>query len=480
MKEPKVRYYLEAKTKDNNNRLSKELVMAEINYAYRSLDGNGNVRLKPYRFSLQATILPANFGKAENNYKLDDEIFRKFSKTNATVKNKMAQLESALIELNNYYIHNLITPTPAEFKHELNIKLNRVKREVRTEMSILYYLNKRIIADRADLLINKKDKIKENTIKTYVTVSHLIENYQLATNDTLQFKSFDSVKYWNLWDVLDDIVKDKIKVINPNQPRKQRKQVFGYLSVTVRKYQKLLLHTLKDANKEGLKVPLDVFDTNLILENSEASKRFYIEETILKKIIAAKLDADNELQLAKEYIIIGCLTGMRYESMCDTQNATIKTCNEKGYKFDYIHSIQNKTSTEVFIPLLKPVQEILKKHGEFPTFKSNSKMNEALKKLFTFLNINRLEEVTKVTYKSGTIKTKEPINKLISTHDCKGSFYSNLYEAGVSKTVIDTITHPDKPEKNAMAKVYNKVDMIVNAKFFVDAIQNNKSVLYKL
>ncbi len=96
MKEPKVRYYLEPKFKDNNNRLANELVMAEISYAYWTLDGNGNARIKPIRYSLKTTILPSNFGLAENNYKLDKEIFIKYSKSNATVKNKMAQLESVL------------------------------------------------------------------------------------------------------------------------------------------------------------------------------------------------------------------------------------------------------------------------------------------------------------------------------------------------------------------------------------------------
>lgn len=478
MKNPKIRYYLESKSKDVSKRINKELVMAEIGYAYRTLDKKGNTRIKPFRFSLQASILPKNFGKAEFNFKLDDEVFKKYSKTDSTIKNKMLQLENAVNELNNHYTHNLLVPSPSEFKNELNIKLSRTKRDVKVDMAILDYLNKRIIDLKADLGINKRDRIKLNSIKIYVSLGHLIENYQLATNETLQFRDFDKEKYWHLWDVSDDILKDIIKVVNPNQHKKQQKQSYGYLSVTIRKYQKSLIKTLREAANDGLSVPLNINDTKLILENSEASKSFYIEESLLKKVIKANLESDKELQLAKEYLIIACLMGMRYESVYDTQNAKIEAYRKDKYNFDYIVSIQNKTSTKVCIPLLEPVKQILNKYGAFPTFKSNPKMNVALKKLFVFLKIDRLEEVTRVTYKSGTIKTKEPISKLITTHDCKGSFYSNLYEAGVSKTVIDSITHPDKADKNPMAKYYNKADMIVTAKFFVDEIKKIKSDVY--
>ena len=479
MKQPKIRYFLEAKNKDNNKRLSKELVMAEVSYAYRTLDGKGNARIKPFRFSLQATILPSEFGLPETNFRLDKEVFKKHSKKNAYILGQMAQLENAVNDLAIYFSFNKIEPTPQEFKNELKIKLGHVKREVKMELSILQYLYNKIEQSRIDVNTSKKGAIKPNTIKIYVTVSHLLENFQIATGEVLRFKDFDKSKYEQLWDVLDDIVRDKIKVVNPNQPKKQKKQDYGYLATSIRKYQKNLLQTLKEASKDGLKVPLDVYDTDLIIKDNEASKRFYIEEDILKEVIKADLQNDKDLQLAKEYLIIACLTGMRYESMYDTKNAKIITHKEGNLQFDYINSIQNKTSTEVYIPLLQPVKDILEKRGKFPTFKSNGEMNELLKKLFSFLKINRMEDVVRATYKSGVIKTKEPLNKLISTHDCRGTFYSNLYKAGVSQTIIDKITHPDKPEKNAMAVKYNKVDMIVNAKFFVEAINKIKSDVYK-
>lgn len=67
-----------------------------------------------------------------------------------------------------------------------------------------------------------------------------------------------------------------------------------------------------------------------------------------------------------------------------------------------------------------------------------------------------MENVRKVTYRSGIIESKEPMNALISSHDCKGTFYSNLYALNIPEMIIDNITHPDRKPKNAMAKIYNK------------------------
>jgi integrase len=317
-----------------------------------------------------------------------------------------------------------------------------------------------------------------NTIKTYTTVSHLIENYQLATGEKLLFEGFDAVKYWHFWDVLDDILKGKIDVVNPNQPKKQRKQVYGYLVASIRKYQKALITTLKEALKDGNILQLDVHDKNLILNDVEASKDFYVEVDELKKVIVSNVANDPKLQEAKNYFVIACLTGLRYESMAELNELKIERYKDENYDFSYIHSKHNKTNTEVYIPLLKPVLEILGTSEKLPKVSDNADVNKGLKLLFEQVKLNRKETLTKVTYRNGTITSTMPISSLISTHDCKGTFYSNLYQLGVSETVIDNITHPDRKPKNAMARVYNKTTMLAKAKMFVDEVKKVQSDVY--
>ena len=59
---------------------------------------------------------------------------------------------------------------------------------------------------------SKRDSKRTNTIKTYTSISHLIENYEIATSEKLLFSTFDELKYWNLWNISDEILKDKIKI----------------------------------------------------------------------------------------------------------------------------------------------------------------------------------------------------------------------------------------------------------------------------
>lgn len=477
MKNIKVRYYLEPKAKIVEERTKPELIMAEINYGYAEINKNGKKRHKPARFSLQESIKPSNFGKPETNFKFDDAVFKKANKNNATVRNRILNFETALNEIASSHILANTLPTPTELKKSL---AERLRTEVIQEPKddILSYLNRKIEKEKADSEKSKKNSKRKNTIKTYTTVSHLIEKYQIATGEKLLFESLDETKYWKIWDILDEILKGNIEVNNPNQPKKQREQNYGYLVTSIRKHQKTLLTTLKEALKEGNKMPLDVHDANLILKNVEATKDFYIEIDELKKIISTDVSFDTKLQCAKEYVIIACLTGMRYESMYDAQNSKIELCNDKGYNFSYIHSKHNKTSTEVCIPLLKPVQDIINLKDRFPVVPENAIINKYLKELFKHLELNRMEDVKKVTYRNGTVNTKEPISDLISTHDCKGTFYSNLYSLNISENVIDNITHPDRKPKNAMARVYNKTSMLSKAKMFVDEVMKIESEVY--
>lgn len=468
---------MESKSKEVDKRIKPELIMAEINYGYSVITPSGIKRHKPARFSLQESIMPTKFGRAEVSFKFDAEIFQKSNKNNSTIKNRMLQFENALTEIANHHITAKTIPTPKELNLSLSNKL-RIETVQAPKIDILTYLYGKIEKENANSGKSMKNSKRDNTIKTYITVSHLIENYQLATGEKLLFDALDEVKYWKFWDVLDEILKGNIEVNNPNQPKKQRKQSYGYLVTSIRKYQKALLATLKEAVKDGNKMPLDVHDANLILKEVEATKDFYIEIEELKTIISTDVSFDSKLQYAKDYVIIACLTGMRYESMFDAQNAKIEICKDEKYNFNYIHSIHNKTSTEVFVPLLKPVQNIVFGDNGFPKITDNGTINRCLKLFFEHLGLNRLEKINKVTYRNGKITSAEPISNLITTHDCKGTFYSNLYSLNVPETVIDSITHPDRKPKNAMAKIYNKTTMLTKAKLFVDEIIKINSDVY--
>jgi hypothetical protein len=407
-------------------------------------------------------------------------VFNKATKNNATIRTKMYKLQMAINKLENKYEVAGVIPPPEEFKTDLLVELGRNKKITVKDKTLLDFLYSLIDGRIADSDLGKRNSITLNTIKTYKTLSHLVENYQIATKEILTFKNFDKLKYWRFWEVQDEILKDKIKVVNPKQPRKQRKQSYGYLVTTLRKYQSALVKVFKEADEDNLEMALNVYDKNLVLERAEASKDMYVDEVELQKVIDANVEFDKDLQMAKDYIVIGSLTGMRYESMFDTKNTKVESYADNKYNFEYIHSKQNKTKTEVFMPLLKPVKDILLKYNdEFPMVQSNAAINSKLKKLFKYLEIDSLEDETLKTFRSGTLKSKKSKSKLITTHDCKKTFYTNLFNNGVNPTAIDNMTHPDASKPNKMAKVYNKASMMDKAKMFVDEINKVESKIYR-
>ncbi|MFD1293460.1 hypothetical protein ACFQ5N_06390 [Lutibacter holmesii] len=484
MNTPTIRYYLQNQNKQTvDQRIRREPIMVEINYGYVGLDGIGNKRAKPFRIALNASIEPVKFGKATENFKFDKEVFKKATRNNASIRTKMGRLQENIDLLVDRYVLSGIIPTPSEFKHDLLIELGRVKRKVLGEHKILDYLYSKIKKSEEESNMGKRSSIAPNTIKTYRTVSHLIENYQIATSSVITFENFGVKQYWEFWDVMDDILKDKIQINNPKQPRKQRKQDYGYLKTTLRKYQTTFVKTLKDAKEDSelnADFLLNVYDKNIILEKEEASKDVYVTEDEIKVIIKYDAGDDEDLQMAKEYMIIGSLTGMRFESMKDSKEAKVQVYNEGGYNFKYIHSKQNKTKTEIYIPLLEPVLNILEKYNNtLPAYGANPTINKHIKILFKKLKFDRSEDEVLRTYRSGEIRMKKPLHELITTHDCKKTFYTNLYNKQVNPTAIDNMTHPEATQKNRMAKIYNKANMLDKAKMFVDEINKIESSIYK-
>lgn len=480
MKTPIIRYYLEPKHQELDKRVNPETILVEVNYGYFVKGSNGKRRSRPFRISLNSTILPINFGRKQDNFVYNDEVFKKFSRTNTTIKVKMGQFEKAVYGLENHYVVNQMMPKPNEYKEALKIELYGKKDIEIAEQSILDFVYKKIKSDEDNLRIEQKKGISEGTIKSYRTLSHHIENYQIATGNVLTFSNFDESRYWNFWRVINNIFKGEITVANPNQLTKQRTTPDGYSASSLQKHQKNLLRVLRIAKKEH-ELVLNLDDESLTLKDSESMKDFYVLESELQKIISTDVSYDVRLQRAKEYAIVAGLTGMRFESVIDAINEDIQEYNEDGFNFQYIHSKHNKTQTEVYIPLLKPVQDIIEGYnGKFPEFPVNQTINEDLKELFSCLGIEEKVTITKVTYSEGTIISEVPKSSVISTHDFKHTFYSNLYKHRVRQSVIDNITHPDRAPKNPMAKIYNRANMLDKAKMFVSEINKINSNVYKL
>jgi hypothetical protein len=480
MKNIKTRLILKGRNKHATLRTAKELVLAEVSAGFKAMQ-NATAVYSKFQISLECQIKPQHFGLDDSNYKFDKDVFEKYSKQNAAVKTRIRTLEAAIDAVDNHFTLIEHQPSAQEFKKELFVRLGREKRKTETKKiipSVLSFLRVKIETDEKNINSNRKDEIKDNSIKTYRTLEGYIEKYQQYTGSVLQFADFDKeqVTWWNFWDVQDDILRGKITLPKIEGKRKQTHLEYGFTFNSVKKYQSALCKVLKLARKQDIDFALDVTDTNLIVKSTPSHKDLYINQAHLQKIIDCK-PTTPELQEAKDYVILASLTGMRYQSMAEAHISQIEYYDEDGYDFNYIHSKQGKTNTECMIPLLKPVLEITQRHGnQFPKFSENATINKSVKILFEIFDISVKETI--YSYKSGVIARERNINELVSTHDFRKSFYTNLNLMKVTDTVIDGITHPDKVKENAMSEIYNVSTMLDKAKLFVDEIHMATSNIY--
>lgn len=488
MKQPVLRFYLDGRP----NKKGERQILLDISIGYSELDFTRKIdnfnsdrkKYKPINISTLCKIKPENFGSytIKGNRKVfayDEKVFFHYSKKNRAIRTKLEKITNAVNDVTNHYYITEGNPTPKEFKNALEIKLGRQKKEVVKEKTVLEFLYDKIESDRQAIIMKKKDAISENHIKTFVSLSRMFENYQIATKTEIKFADFNSQTfYWNFFKTVDAIYRGEMEVDNPNQSKKQRKDPTGYGIKSINKYIKLLLQILRLGKKAGYSITLDFEDKGLFLQNPPAEKEIYLSEAEIQKAIETPI-GNAELENARHYLIIASLMGLRIEDMEQLHKLKPQTFKGKKKTFIGVKVKIKKTKTEAIIPLLKPVRDILATtNNTFPVF-GERPVNVNLKKVCQVLEINSPEKRTKVSFNQGQIVTTDiPKYELVTTHDCRRSFITNLLANNVSGEKIKYITHPKKLDSKDMMALYNKADLIDKAENFLAEIEGRNSHVY--
>ena len=489
MKQPVLRFYLDGRP----NKKGERQIFLDINIGYSEIDltrkiknfSSDRKKYKPIKISTLCRIKPENFGVHVQKGKrtvfvFDEGVFNRYSKSNRSIKIKLAKVENAVNDVTNQFYITEEEPTPEEFKKALKIRLGRDKKEIVKEETVLEFLYAKIETDREARKMNKKDALSENHIKTYVSLSRMFENYQIATNTQVLFSDFNDINfYWSFFKVVDAIYRGEIEVNNPNQTKNQRRDPTGYGIKTINKYIKLLHRVFVLGKAKGYEITLDLSDSSLSLENPPAEKEIYLNETEIQKAVNNSISGNEELENARQYLIIASLMGLRIEDMESLHTLKPEVFSGKKRSFLGVRVYINKTKSEAIVPILKPVKKILEQNNNcFPVFKERA-TNVGLKKVCELLEINSLETRTKISFNQGKIVNEGiPKHDLISTHDCRRSFITNLLASNVQGERVKYITHPKSVDTKDMMALYNKADLIDKAESFLLELEDSKSDLY--
>lgn len=454
MKPIKYRYTLKAKYKDLEARTEAELVLAEISGAFTHTTDNSQITYKKFQFSLETNIVPKYFGiikekRGVKNYVYDKTIVNENNKYNKSFRSKIKDFETNIENANTHFKN--LEPTPKEVKAYLTGIYGRDKRQPKETTTILNFVNNHIIQLESIIGKGRKDEIKNSTINSYRNIPPLIKRYNEYTNKSLSFENLNESIYWEFWDVINEIRTGNKSIpsytLKPKPPLSQN---------TVKTYQTYFVKICKLAVKKGIEVNLDLTDTNLVNEASNGNTEktlAYLNENDIKKVLEYKPTSKN-LILAKDYIIIASQTGMRLQSMLEANGREIELHNENGYNFYYIHTYQEKTKTECLTPIFKHALKIIKENSnKFPNFNTITlqNLNKNIRKILTTIEVTN--------------------SKLISTHNLRSTFITNLDKIGLTETVISYVTHPAKKDRTTSVHIYIKTNMLEKAEMFADEIR---------
>lgn len=157
-----------------------------------------------------------------------------------------------------------------------------------------------------------------------------------------------------------------------------------------------------------------------------------------------------QLENAKDWLIIGCYIGQRAGDLLQLTANNLKT---QG-KLDFIELIQQKTKKRVSILVHPKVREILdKRGGHFPPSYSTNRssamtiFNRAIKKVCLQAGLTEIIEGGKVNEATNRKENgKFPKWQLVTSHICRRSFASNFYGDMPTALLINVTGHSTEKE----------------------------------
>jgi integrase len=201
---------------------------------------------------------------------------------------------------------------------------------------------------------------------------------------------------------------------------------------TVTKHFKVIRTMMNIAKKRGYEVIPDYEDKDFKLINSDADT-IYLSLDDLSRLNTFKFN--DSLRNAVDLFLVGSFTGCRYQDYSSLSMDNIR--NVSGIEMIYMQ--QKKTLKPVVIPVHPVLKEVLKRHNGFPYNISSQKLNEYIKDACRLAGFT--DKQVRYYNQGGKMKS-ETLEKWqrVSSHTARRSFATNMFLAGIERTLIMKIT----------------------------------------
>ncbi|MDB4107027.1 tyrosine-type recombinase/integrase [Bacteroidia bacterium] len=391
-------------------------------------------------FSTGEKVHP-NFFLADNAANINTRIstnYKNSDKLNKAINNKRYFLKECF---DNYVSNYGFEPlTSADFKNFIQdekkriAEVTRLKKEDELRAAAKKVTLYKAIDAKADkeekrLLAEGKAAGKSSVVYHYKRLKAIIQNFDQEREEITTFENISMDWYYSFNDYLND------RDYTPNYKGKLIKNIKAVMNLGLEEgYSINTVHKNEDFKKEG-----------------EATHKVYLNEAEIEHLFEFDFSNDNELTIARDWLVLGCTTSLRISdqkrinkdciitTIVDTYNKGIRTDIEKKF----IRIVTTKTKKEVDIPLNEQPLAILEKHNYDLPKLYDQKYNKLVKKVCEIAGINGIEKFTK---KEGNkeVKYEVPKYELISSHTGRRSYATNLYKQGFPTISIMAITGHSK------------------------------------
>ena len=265
-----------------------------------------------------------------------------------------------------------------------------------------------------DELIVVKDNMKTTTGTRFKIVKKHLKAFQRSKKIKLTYDSFD----WKMKNDLQNWLYKKDYATN------YASKLFGHIKQILRETSRLGYHNNKIYLEKGYS-----------LEKKRTNHRTVFSFSELNVLKRTDLSAHPRLERVRDLFIVGCYTGLRFSDWHKVKKQNIIQQGDA----QLLSIVTQKTVTDVYIPCLPELIEVLEKYDyELPTI-SGQKFNEYIKEVVQMALPDSHVKITE--YRAGVSDTKVvPKHEVTTSHCARRSFATNFFELGIPAAILIQIT----------------------------------------
>lgn len=169
-----------------------------------------------------------------------------------------------------------------------------------------------------------------------------------------------------------------------------------------------------------------------------------------------------ELQPAKDWLLISCYTGQRFSDFINFNAKQLKSINGKSC----LAFTQQKTQRKMLLPLHPIIFSLLQKYNnDFPPVIDLHNYNNQIKKIAQLASINETVSARKrIGYRTKSLNVEKW--QVVTSHIGRRSFVSNFYGKIPTPLLMEATGHTTEKVFKLYVNSHNKIRMTVLANYF--------------